>query len=76
MSWQGRIEVNPEILVGKPIVRGTRLAVEFVLDMLAGGCSEEEILRNYPGLVHDDILACVAYAAELVRSERVFPLAS
>ena len=58
MSWQGRIEVNPEILVGKPIVRGTRLAVEFVLDMLAGGCSEEEILRNYPGLVHDDILAC------------------
>lgn len=76
MSWRGRIEVNPEILVGKPIVRGTRLAVEFVLDMLAGGCSEEEILRNYPGLVHDDILACVAYAAELVRSERVFPLAS
>ena len=76
MSWQGRIEVNPEILVGKPIVRGTRLAVEFVLDMLAGGCSEEEILRNYPGLVHDHILACVAYAAELVRSERVFPLAS
>ncbi|MBK9262679.1 MAG: DUF433 domain-containing protein [Polyangiaceae bacterium] len=76
MSWQARIEVNPEILVGKPIVKGTRLAVEFILDMLAAGCSEEEILRNYPGLMHEDILACVAYAAEIVRSERVILLAS
>jgi uncharacterized protein (DUF433 family) len=76
MSWRTRIEVNPEILVGKPIIKGTRLAVEFVLDLVAAGCPEDEILRNYPGLTHDDILACVAYAAEIVRTERVFHLAS
>ncbi len=57
MSWRTRIEVNPEILVGKPIIKGTRLAVEFVLDLVAAGCPEDEILRNYPGLSHDDILA-------------------
>lgn len=75
MSWRERIEVNPAILVGKPVVKGTRLAVEFVLDLLAAGCAEEEILRNYPGLTREDILACVAYAAEIIRTERVFPLA-
>jgi uncharacterized protein (DUF433 family) len=76
MSWRDRIEINPEILVGKPVVKGTRLAVEFILDMVAGGCSEDEILRNYPGITHDDILACIAYAADIIRSERVYPIAS
>ena len=75
MDWRTRIEVNPEILVGKPVVKGTRLSVELVLDLVAAGCPESEILANYPGLTHEDVLACVAYAAEIVRSERVFPLA-
>jgi len=48
------------VLVGKPVVRGTRLAVEFVLEMVASGVSEQEILANYPRLTHEDILACVA----------------
>jgi uncharacterized protein (DUF433 family) len=75
MDWRTRIEINPEILVGKPVVKGTRLSVELVLDLVAAGCPESEILANYPGLAHEDVLACVAYAAEIVRSERVFPLA-
>jgi uncharacterized protein (DUF433 family) len=76
MDWRERIEINPAILVGKPVIKGTRLAVELLLDLLAAGCPEDEILRNYPGLTHPDLLACVAYAAEIVRTERVYPLAS
>lgn len=75
MELNERVVVDPRILVGKPVVKGTRIAVEFVLDLLAGGSSEAEILDNYPGLTHADILACVAYAAEIVRAERVYPLA-
>ena len=75
MTWRDRIELDPEVLVGKPVVRGTRLAVEFVLDMIASGVSEQEILSNHPRLTHEDILACVAYATEVLKSERVYPLA-
>jgi uncharacterized protein (DUF433 family) len=73
-AWQDRIELNPEVLTGKPIVRGTRLAVEYVLDMIASGVAEEEVLANHPRLTHEDILACVAYATEVLKSERVYPL--
>jgi uncharacterized protein (DUF433 family) len=75
MSWRDRIELDPEVLVGKPVVRGTRLAVEFVLEMIASGVSEQDVLSNYPRLTHADILACVACAAEALKSERVYPLA-
>jgi uncharacterized protein (DUF433 family) len=75
MSWRDRIELDPKVLVGKPVVRGTRLAVEFVLEMVASGVSEQDILANYPRLTHEDILACVAYAAEALKSERVYPIA-
>jgi uncharacterized protein (DUF433 family) len=76
VDWREWIEINPAILVGKPIVKGTRLAIDFLLDLIAAGCPEDEILRNYPGLTHTHLLACVAYAAEIVRTERVYPLAS
>jgi uncharacterized protein (DUF433 family) len=76
MNWQERIELNPQVLTGKPVVKGTRIAVEFVLQMLATGVSEKEILDNYPRLTGDDIRACMEYALELVRSERVFPLSA
>ena len=59
MNWQDRIVIDPAILVGKPVIRGTRLAVEFIVDLLAQGWSEAEILRNYPGLMHEDIAACL-----------------
>lgn len=75
MRWQDHIELDPEVLVGKPVLKGTRLAVEFVFDLIASGMSEPEILANYPRLTHEGILARVAYASELVRNERVIPLA-
>lgn len=54
-----RIVVDPQILAGKPAIRGTRLAVEFILELLAAGESESDILANYPGLTREDILACL-----------------
>jgi uncharacterized protein (DUF433 family) len=63
MSWQDRIVIDPEILVGKPVVKGTRLAVDFIIDLLAQGWTEMEILRNYPGLTQEDIRACLVYAS-------------
>ena len=74
MNWQDRISVDPEVLVGKPVIKGTRLAVEFIVGLLAQGWSEAEILRNYPGIIRDDILACLAYAEDRLSSERVFPI--
>jgi uncharacterized protein (DUF433 family) len=72
MTWQDRINIDPRILVGKPVVRGTRLAVEFIIDLLAQGWTEQQILDSYPGLVHDDIAACLKYASETLKSERVY----
>jgi len=73
MSWQGRIVIDPKILTGKPTIKGTRLAVEFIVDLLAQGWSEAQIVDNYPGLSHEYVLACLSYASELLKSERVFP---
>ena len=73
MAWQDRITIDPAVLVGKPVVKGTRLAVEFIIDLLAQGWSETEILRNYPGLAREDIQACLAYASALLHAEKVYP---
>jgi uncharacterized protein (DUF433 family) len=74
MKWQDRIAASPDILVGKPVVKGTRLSVEFIVDLLADGWTQEQILDNYPNLMAEDIRACLAYASELLREERVLPL--
>jgi uncharacterized protein (DUF433 family) len=74
MDWRDRIAVDPEVLVGKPVIKGTRLAVEFILDLMGQGWNEAEILDNYPGIVHEDIQACMAYASEVLKSERVYPV--
>jgi uncharacterized protein (DUF433 family) len=68
-----RISINPAICGGKPCVRGTRIWVSLILDLLAGGMTESELLADYPGLTHDDILAAIAYGAEAAR-ERVIPV--
>ena len=73
MNWRDRIVVDPEILVGKPVVKGTRLAVAFIIGLLAQGWTEAEILRNYPGLTHEDVQACLAYASDALEAEKVFP---
>jgi uncharacterized protein (DUF433 family) len=72
-AWRDRIIAGPTILVGKPVVRGTRLAVEFVLDLLAAGWSFEDVLANDPGLTIEDVRACIAYAKDVLSHERVFP---
>jgi uncharacterized protein (DUF433 family) len=75
MNWRDRIVVDPEILVGKPVVKGTRLAVEFIIDLLAQGWTEAEILRNYPGLTREDIQACLTYASMVLKAEKVYTFA-
>jgi uncharacterized protein (DUF433 family) len=75
-EYDSRITVDPARLAGKPVIRDTRLAVEFVIGLLADGWSEPDILANYPGLTHEDIIACLAYARDLLSSERVFPSAA
>jgi uncharacterized protein (DUF433 family) len=63
MDLSDRIAVDSKILAGKPIVRGTRISVEFVVDLLAAGWSHAQILANYPQLTEGDIRACLAYAS-------------
>jgi uncharacterized protein (DUF433 family) len=75
MNWEGRIVIDPEILCGKPVVKGTRLAVEFVVDLLAQGWTAADVLKNYPGVTQDDILACLAYASAVLHAEKVYPVA-
>ena len=72
--WEERITVDPAVLVGKPVVKGTRLSVEFLLGLLAQGWSEAEVLRNYPSITREDVLACLAYAQDRLQDERVFPV--
>lgn len=72
MDWRDRIVLDPITLAGKPLVRSTRLAVEFIVGLFAQGWSEDDILRNYPGLTREDLLACLAYARERLASERVY----
>jgi uncharacterized protein (DUF433 family) len=76
MSWQDRIVLDPAILTGKPTIKGTRIAVEFVVDLLARGWTAEEILSEYDHLAAEDIQACLAYASEMLQSERVYPAPS
>ena len=69
-----RITINPNILVGKPTIRGLRISVEQILRALASGVAEEDLLRDYPEMEPDDIRAAQAYAAERIAEERVFPV--
>jgi uncharacterized protein (DUF433 family) len=71
-----RIALDPKVLAGKPVIRGTRLAVEFVIGLMAEGWSEADILVNYSGITHEDILACLSYARDTLSSEKVFPSAA
>ena len=74
MKWKDRIELNPAVLNGKPIIKGTRLAVELVVELVANGWSEATIIDNYPTLTEDDIRACLQYASAALRAEKVYPI--
>lgn len=66
-----RISIDPEICFGKPRIRGTRLWVALILDNLAAGIAEQELLDNYPGLTHEDVLAAIAFGAEMTRERYI-----
>ena len=70
MPETDRIVVDPKILTGKAVVRGTRISVELVVELLAAGWSHAQILASYPHLSEEDIRACLAYASELLRESR------
>lgn len=72
MDWKDRIAIDPNVLVGKPVIKGTRMAVEFVIDLLARGWTTEQILHEYDHLTTEDIQACLAYASDMLKSERVY----
>jgi len=72
MKYADRVTVNPEILVGKPVIKGTRMSVEFILELLADGWTYEEILNSYPQLVQEDILAAIEYSLEVMKEEKVY----
>ena len=74
MDWRTHIAIDPEVLAGKPIVKGTRLSVGLVLGQLAQGWSFEELLSSYPTLTEAGVRACLAYAQEILEQETVYPL--
>ena len=71
-----RIAIDPDVMVGKPVIRGTRITVELILGLLAQGWTDQDIMAAYPHLAREDILACLAYAQDLVSSEKVYPTAA
>jgi uncharacterized protein (DUF433 family) len=73
MDLKDRIVLDPKILSGKPLIRGTRIAVEFVIDLLAGGWSVEQVLKEYDHLTMADIQACLLYVSDMLHDERIYP---
>lgn len=74
MNWRDYIHVDPDILAGKPVVKGTRLSVEFLLGLLGAGWTREQILENYPGLTPEALQAVFAFAAESLQDESLYSL--
>ena len=73
MDWKERIGIDPRVCHGKPCIKGTRIWISLILDFLANGDSIEEILKEYPQLTRQDVLACISYGAEVAR-ERFVPI--
>ena len=76
MDWRQYIHSDPEILLGKPVVKGTRLSVEFILGLFASGWTEQQVLENYPTLTQEALRAVFAFAAECMREEALYTVPS
>lgn len=74
MTWQEYIHADPKVAAGKPVLRGTRLTVNFLLDLFAGGWTPEQVLKEYPQLSPEALRAVFAYAAEVLHEDRVYPV--
>jgi uncharacterized protein (DUF433 family) len=73
-DWRERITVDPKVLSGKPVIKGTRIAVEFILELLANSWTVEDILKSYPQLKREDVAAALKYAAEILKEEKAYTL--
>ena len=71
MTWRNHITSDPDVLTGKPIIKGTRLSVEHILGLLENGWSETDILKSYPNLNSEDVRACIRYAREVMAEEQL-----
>ncbi|HEV7379113.1 MAG TPA: DUF433 domain-containing protein [Dyadobacter sp.] len=76
MNWHEHISLNPEVMVGKPVIKGTRITVELILEKLGNGWTEEQLLESYPHLSVNSIKACLLYAADLVKNEIIHDIAA
>ncbi len=74
MQDMDRIVIDPKILVGKPVIRGTRIAMEFIIELLSEGWIVSQILENYPHLKSEDVQACLSYACRMMKLEKVYPI--
>ena len=74
MDWHDRIAIDAGVLGGKPVVRGTRITVELIVDLLGQAWTLEQLVEEYPGVTPDDVRACLRYASEILRSENVYAL--
>ena len=74
MDMEELIEINPEIMIGKPVIKGTRITVDLIVGKLAAGESVDDILRSYPHLRREQILACLEYAHRSLSMDFVFPV--
>ena len=69
-----RIVINPKVMVGKPVIKGTRIPVDTIIRLLAKGMTQEEILEDYPNLHKEDIKAALEYVADVIEGENIFPV--
>lgn len=74
VDWRQHIHSDPAVLLGKPVVKGTRLAVDFLLGLLAAGWSEQQLLENYPTLTREGLRAVYAFASEYLKEEALYSL--
>ncbi len=74
-NYGGLIEVNPKVMMGKPVVKGTRLTVELILQSLAAGESVENLLKSHPRLTKEGIYAALSFAADSLKGENIYPVA-
>jgi uncharacterized protein (DUF433 family) len=75
-NLSSRIEINAAIMVGKPIIKGTRITVELIIDELASGYSTQDVLQAHPNLTEEDILAALQYASSVIRNEKIYTTTS
>ncbi len=69
-----RIIIDPEVMVGKPVIKGTRITVEYILNIISHGDTIDDILAEYDGLEKEDILACILYASQMLDKSNIYPL--